>query len=149
MGRDGVDVVITPHPGEMARLMNLSIAEVQQNRLRCARDFATSHRLYVVLKGHRTIVATPEGRAFVNLTGNAGMATGGTGDVLTGMTAAWLAQLMDAEAACKIAVYLHGSAGDLAEADEGEVALTAGDVAGRIGDAVLELTARRRAKRES
>jgi NAD(P)H-hydrate epimerase len=142
-------VVITPHPGEMARLMNLSIAEVQQNRLRCARDFATSHRLYVVLKGHRTIVATPEGRAFVNLTGNAGMATGGTGDVLTGMTAAWLAQLMDAEAACKIAVYLHGSAGDLAEADEGEVALTAGDVAGRIGDAVLELTARRRAKRES
>jgi NAD(P)H-hydrate epimerase len=149
MGRDGVDVVITPHPGEMARLMNVSIDDVQQNRLGCAREFATSHRLYVVLKGHRTIIATPEGRAFVNLTGNAGMATGGTGDVLTGMTAAWLAQLMDAEAACKIAVYLHGSAGDLAEADEGEVALTAGDLAGRIGDAVLELTARRRPKRES
>ncbi len=85
----------------------------------------------------------PDGRTFVNLTGNAGMATGGTGDLLTGMIAAWFAQLLDAEAACKLAVYLHGTAGDLAEADEGEVALVAGDVAARLGDAVLELTARR------
>ena len=82
----------------------------------------------------------PDGRAFVNLTGNAGMATGGTGDLLTGMIAAWFAQILDAEAACKLAVYLHGTAGDLAEADEGEVALVAGDVAARLGDAVLELT---------
>jgi NAD(P)H-hydrate epimerase len=81
---------------------------------------------------------------FINPTGNAGMATGGTGDVLTGMIAAWLAQLLDAEAACKLAVYLHGLAGDLADADEGEVALTAGDVVGRIGQAVLELTGRRK-----
>jgi NAD(P)H-hydrate epimerase len=102
----------------------------------------------VVLKGHQSVI-TDGVQLALNATGNPGLATGGTGDVLTGMTAAWLAQLMDAEAACKIAVYLHGSAGDLAEADEGEVALTAGDVAGRIGDAVLELTARRRAKRES
>ena len=72
------------------------------------------------------------------------MATGGTGDVLTGMIAAWLAQLLDAEAACKLAVYLHGMAGDLAEADEGEVSMTAGDVAGHLGDAILELTARRK-----
>ena len=85
---------------------------------------------------------------FINPTGNPGMATGGTGDVLTGMIAAWLAQLLDAEAACKLAVYLHGTAGDLAEADEGEVALVAGDVAARLGDAVLELTARRRQKRQ-
>jgi NAD(P)H-hydrate epimerase len=149
MGRDGVDVVITPHPGEMARLLNVATEAVQHDRLRYAREFAAAHRVHVVLKGHRTIIATPEGRAFVNLTGNAGMATGGTGDVLTGMIAAWFAQLLDAEAACTLAVYLHGSAGDLAEADEGEVALTAGDVVGRLGDAVLELTARRRPKRES
>ncbi len=72
------------------------------------------------------------------------MATGGTGDLLTGMIAAWFGQLLDAEAACKLAVYLHGTAGDLAEADEGDVALVAGDLAARLGDAVLELTARRR-----
>ena len=108
-----------------------------------------SHRVFVVLKGHRTIVASPDGQTFVNLTGNAGMATGGTGDLLTGMVAAWFAQLLDAEAACKLAVYLHGVAGDLAEADEGDVALVAGDIASRLGDAVLELTARRSIKRES
>ncbi|MCA1651420.1 MAG: NAD(P)H-hydrate dehydratase [Acidobacteria bacterium] len=149
MGRDGVDVVITPHPGEMARLLNVAIEAVQHDRLAHARDFAAAHRVHVVLKGHRTVIAGPDGRAFVNLTGNAGMATGGTGDLLTGMVAAWFAQLLDAEAACKLAVYLHGTAGDLAEADEGEVALVAGDVASRLGDAVMELTARRRVKKES
>ena len=149
MGRDGVDVVITPHPGEMARLLNVAIEAVQHDRLAHARDFAAAHRVHVVLKGHRTVIAGPDGRAFVNLTGNAGMATGGTGDLLTGMIAAWFAQLLDAEAACKLAVYLHGTAGDLAEADEGEVALVAGDVASRLGDAVMELTARRRVKKES
>jgi NAD(P)H-hydrate epimerase len=76
------------------------------------------------------------------------MATGGTGDLLTGMIAAWFAQLLDAEAACKLAVYLHGSAGDLAEADEGELALLPTDIAAHLGDAVLELTARKRIKRE-
>jgi NAD(P)H-hydrate epimerase len=149
LGRDGVDVVITPHPGEMARLLNLSVEAVQHDRLRHATDFASRHRVHVVLKGHRTVIATPENRAFINLTGNSGMATGGTGDLLTGMIAAWFGQLLDAEAACKLAVYLHGTAGDLAEADEGEVALVAGDVAARLGDAVLELTARRRQKRQA
>ncbi len=147
MGRDGVDVIITPHPGEMARLLNISIEAVQHDRLQHATAFAANHRVHVVLKGHRTIIAGPDNRAFVNLTGNSGMATGGTGDLLTGMIAAWFAQLLDAEAACKLAVYLHGTAGDLAEADEGEVALVAGDLASRLGDAVMELTARRRVKR--
>ena len=149
MGRDGVDMIITPHPGEMARLLNTSIEAVQHDRLQHASEFAATHRLHVVLKGHRTVIAGPDNRAFINLTGNAGMATGGTGDLLTGMIAAWFAQLLDAEAACKLAVYLHGTAGDLAEADEGEVALTAGTMADRLGDAILELTARRRIKRES
>ena len=143
-GREGRDVIITPHPGEMARLVGMSTEEVQSSRLEIARNFAVAHHLYVVLKGHRTLIATPDGQVFINPTGNPGMATGGTGDVLTGMIAAWLAQLLDAEAACKIAVYLHGMAGDLAEADEGEVALTATDLASHIGDAILELTSRRK-----
>ena len=121
MGREGRDVIITPHPGEMARLVGMSTDEVQASRLEIARNFAVAHHVYVVLKGHRTLIATPDEKVFINPTGNPGMATGGTGDVLTGMIAAWLAQLLDAEAACKLAVYLHGMAGDLAEADEGEV----------------------------
>ena len=145
MGREGRDVIITPHPGEMARLVGRSIADVQAHRLDVARDFAVSHHLYVILKGHRTLVATPTGRVFINPTGNPGMATGGTGDVLAGMVGAWLAQLLDAEAACTLAVFLHGLAGDLAAADEGETAMTATDVAERLGRAVLDLTGRRRA----
>src|SRR5204863_3873197 len=114
-GREGRDVIITPHPGEMGRLVGMSTDEVQSSRLEIARNFAVAHHVYVVLKGHRTLIATPDEKVFINPTGNPGMATGGTGDVLTGMIAAWLAQLLDAEAACKLAVYLHGMAGDLAE----------------------------------
>src|SRR5471032_62043 len=143
-GREGRDVIITPHPGEMARLVGMSTDEVQASRLEIARNFAVAHHVYVVLKGHRTLIATPDEKVFINPTGNAGMATGGTGDVLTGMIAAWLGQLLDAEAACKLAVYLHGMAGDLADADEGDVAMTAGDLVAHIGDAVQELTSRRR-----
>jgi NAD(P)H-hydrate epimerase len=150
VARDGVEMVVTPHPGEMARLLNRTIQDVQRDRLEIARNFAAAHRLHVILKGHRTIIAGPENRAFINLTGNAGMATGGTGDVLTGMVAAWFAQLLDPEAACKIAVYLHGSAGDLAESEEGEVSLIANDLVSHIGDAILELTTRRKSRqRES
>jgi NAD(P)H-hydrate epimerase len=143
LGRDGVDVVITPHPGEMARLLNGTVEAVQHDRLAHAREFAAAHKVHVVLKGHRTVIAGPDGRSFVNLTGNPGMATGGTGDLLTGMIAAWFAQLLDAEAACKLSVYLHGSAGDLAESDHGQTALIASDIAARLGDAMLELSGRR------
>lgn len=149
VGREGRDIIITPHPGEMARLLGCSVEDVQADRLGIARDFSSAHRVYVVLKGYRTIVASPSGKIFVNPTGSPGMATGGTGDVLTGMVAAWLAQLLDAEAACRIAVYLHGAAGELADADEGEVSMTAGDLAEHIGDAILELTARRRVVQKS
>jgi NAD(P)H-hydrate epimerase len=142
--RDGRTVVVTPHPGEMARLLETTTEDVQANRIAAARSFATRHRVYVVLKGHRTLVATPEGELFINPTGNPGMATGGTGDVLTGMVAAWLGQLLDAAAACKLAVFLHGAAGDLAEAAEGEVSLVASDLVAHLGDALHELTARRK-----
>mgnify|MGYP002631739268 CR=1 FL=1 len=141
-GREERSVIITPHPGEMARLIGASVDEVQTNRIQVAADFATTRRLYVVLKGHRTIIATPEGRVFINPTGNAGMASGGTGDVLTGMIAAWLAQLLDAEAACRIAVFLHGAAGDLAEGSHGQVAMTATDLVARLGDALNQLAGR-------
>ncbi len=143
-GREGRDVIVTPHPGEMARLLGCAVEDVQADRMGTAADFARTHRLYVVLKGHRTLIATPDGKLFVNPTGSPGMATGGTGDVLTGMLAAWLAQLLDAEAACRLAVYLHGAAGELADADSGEVSMTAGDLIDHVGDAILELTARRR-----
>jgi NAD(P)H-hydrate epimerase len=145
VGREGRDVIITPHPGEMARLIGSTAHDVQARRLETAREFATSHRLYVILKGHRTLIATPDGKVFINPTGNPGMATGGTGDVLSGMVAAWLAQLLDAEAACKLAVYLHGLAGDLAEADCGDAPMTAIDLAHHLSAAFLDLTARRKA----
>ena len=133
------NVIITPHPGEMARLIGTSVSDVQHNRLEVATDFATTHRVHVVLKGHRTVIATPEGHVFINPTGNPGMATGGTGDVLTGMIAAWLAQLLDAEAACRLAVFLHGAAGDLAEAREGQSAMTATDLLDHLGEALTTL----------
>jgi NAD(P)H-hydrate epimerase len=144
IGREGRDVIVTPHPGEMARLVGCSVDDVQADRMGMARDFARSHQLYVVLKGYRTIIATPKGDVFVNPTGSPGMATGGTGDVLAGMLAAWMAQLLDASAACRLAVYLHGAAGELADAAEGEVSMTASDLVQHISDAVLELSARRR-----
>ena len=144
VGREGRDLIITPHPGEMARLVGCSVEDLQADRIGIATEFAKRHKLYVVLKGHRTLVVTPDERVFVNQTGCAGMATGGTGDVLAGMLAGWLGQLLDAEAACCLAVYLHGSAGELADADNGEVSMTAADLVEHIGDAVLELTARRR-----
>jgi hydroxyethylthiazole kinase-like uncharacterized protein yjeF len=144
VGREGRDLIITPHPGEMARLVGCSVDDLQADRIGLATDFAKRHKLYVVLKGYRTLVVTPDERVFVNPTGSPGMATGGTGDVLAGMIGAWLAQLLDAEAACTLAVYLHGSAGELADADSGEVAMTAGDLVDHIGDAILEVSARRR-----
>jgi hydroxyethylthiazole kinase-like uncharacterized protein yjeF len=144
VGREGRDVIITPHPGEMSRLVGCTIDDVQADRMGITRDFAMTHKLYVVLKGYRTLIATPDGKVFVNPTGSPGMATGGTGDVLAGMLAAWLAQLLDAEAACRLSVYVHGAAGELADADQGEVSMTASDLVQHISDAVLELSARRR-----
>ena len=122
-------LVLTPHPGEMSRLAEMTIKEVQAERLNVARSFAREHHLVLVLKGDRTIIALPDGTAWVNPTGNPGMATGGTGDILTGMTAGVIAQMPDdcARAACA-AVYLHGLAGDVATEKMGEHSLVATDL---------------------
>jgi ADP-dependent NAD(P)H-hydrate dehydratase / NAD(P)H-hydrate epimerase len=122
-------MVITPHPGEMARLAGKSIAEIQANRVEIARSFAREHKLIVVLKGHRTLVTAPDGTIFVNPTGNPGMATGGTGDILTGMVAGLIAQHPEQRfMAVALAVYLHGLAGDLAAEALGESSLVATDL---------------------
>lgn len=125
----GRALVITPHPGEMARLTGLSIPEVQRDRIGIARSFARKHEVTVVLKGHRTLIAQPDGEVWVNTTGNPGMATGGTGDVLTGMVAGMIAQnpqrVTEAVAA---AVHLHGLAGDIACEMVGEQSLVATDL---------------------
>ncbi len=121
-------LVLTPHPGEMARLTGLSTREIQADRIGVARKFASSHQCIVVLKGHRTLIAEPNGHVWVNATGNPGMATGGTGDVLTGFIAGMIAQFPNdiVKAVCA-AVWLHGYAGDKA-ASLGEQYLTATDL---------------------
>jgi NAD(P)H-hydrate epimerase len=108
-------LVLTPHPGEMARLTGLSIPAIQRDRVNVARNFAREHQVILVLKGDRTIVVGPDGEAWVNTTGNPGMATGGTGDILTGMVAGLLAQNAQRPfEAVLCAVHMHGLAGDLA-----------------------------------
>jgi ADP-dependent NAD(P)H-hydrate dehydratase / NAD(P)H-hydrate epimerase len=122
-------LVITPHPGEMARLAGCTIADVQKDRLGTARKFALEHELIVVLKGHRTLVVQPDGDAWVNTTGNPGMATGGTGDILTGMVAGMIAQHSASGFQAVIAaVHLHGLAGDVMREKVGEHSLVATDL---------------------
>ena len=126
-------LVITPHPGEMARLTGLAIPDIQQDRIGTARKFAAEHQCIVVLKGHRTLVAEPGGHVWVNMTGNPGMASGGTGDILTGFVAGMIAQFPRelVKAVCA-AVWLHGHAGDRAAA-QGEQHLTATDLLRECG----------------
>jgi NAD(P)H-hydrate epimerase len=130
-------VIITPHPGEMARLTGRKISEVQKNRLETARECAASRHCYVVLKGFQTVIATPEGELYVNDTGNPGMATGGTGDILAGMMGRFVAGWKNQRARndqpkiadfIGAAVYLHGLAGDLAAEQKGMESLIATDL---------------------
>lgn len=131
--------VLTPHPGEFARLLNTTVKGVVEDRLDRARLFAAERRVRLVLKGHRTIVCCPDGCAHINATGNPGMATGGAGDVLGGMIAAQIAQVKDLEAATVSAVHAHGLAGDIAADALGERALTAGDIIRFLPKALKEL----------
>jgi NAD(P)H-hydrate epimerase len=135
----GRALVLTPHPGEMGRLLGRSTAEVQADRVGSARGLARAIRCHVVLKGHLTLVADPDGRVSANPTGNAGMAKGGSGDVLTGCVAGLMAQGLPAGAAARLGVFMHGLAGDGAAGKTGEMALLARDILSGLPGAIRRL----------
>ena len=135
-------LVLTPHPGEFARLIGKTVHDVQLHRLALAREFAMKHGLFLVLKGHHTLTVSPQGAVRVNQTGNPGMATAGSGDVLGGMIAGFLAQFhpkFPVELIVAAAVFLHGYAGDLAALQVGEMALTAGNITAFIPKSFLKI----------
>jgi NAD(P)H-hydrate epimerase len=128
-----VPVLLTPHPGEMSRLTGLTVDAIQADRIGVAADFAQKQGVYVALKGARTIIAAPDGRAYINPTGNTGMGSGGTGDVLTGMVGGFLAQQQDPLDALCLGVFIHGLAGDRAAEQKGQHGLLASDLLGEVG----------------
>ena len=131
--------VLTPHPGEMARLVRASIADVQGDRVGVARAFAQQQGVWIVLKGNRSLIASPGGEVWVNPTGSPAMATGGSGDVLTGMIAGLLAQFPDdLRAVLLAAVWIHGRAGELAAAKLGEKCVIAGDLLQLLPESIRE-----------
>ena len=156
-GRGGGPIVMTPHPREFSRLAKMSVSEIQRDRVAAARDFAVEYAVFIVLKGAQTIVAGPDGCVFVNTTGNPGMATGGSGDVLTGVVAGVFARNFRERSGLssssqnhgadpqrvsgilQYAVYLHGVAGDLAAVDIGATGVIASDIAVYLGRAATEL----------
>ena len=131
--------VLTPHPGEMARLAGISIDDVQNNRIDVAAGFAQKWGVTVVLKGSRTVVALPDGHICINTNGNSGMATGGTGDVLTGIIAGLAGQGVSPSDAAIAGVYIHGAAGDKAAGTKGEHGMIAGDMSREIAFVVKDL----------
>ena len=132
----GLNLILTPHPGEMARLLNKTTKEIQKIRDKVALHAARSFNCVVVLKGHRTVVASPEGKLYINKTGNPGMATAGVGDVLTGMIAGLAAQGLSAWDAAVAGVYLHGLAGDMAAKEKGQYGMIASDLIEQIPYAI-------------
>lgn len=126
------DIILTPHPGEMARLLGSSLPDVAAIRISVAQEFAKTYGVHVVLKGVRTIIAAPNGMAAINGSGNPGMASGGTGDVLTGIISALLAQGYNAWNACRLGVFAHGLAGDMVAMEQGETGMTATDLMERL-----------------
>jgi NAD(P)H-hydrate epimerase len=128
--------ILTPHPGEMARLLGVSVKKVQGKRKEIAQKFAKEHKVTLVLKGYKTVVADDKGNLYINKTGNPGMATAGCGDVLTGMIGAFLGQGLEAFSAAKYAVYLHGLAGDLAAKEKTQISLLATDIIAKIPEAI-------------
>jgi NAD(P)H-hydrate epimerase len=140
--RRRLPAVLTPHPGELATLLGIGVADVQADRVAAARSCAERFRAVVVLKGSRTVVASPGGPAWVNPTGNPGMAAAGMGDVLTGVIAAHLARGIHPLVAALLGTYLHGLAGDLAVAAIGPWGVLASELADHIPGAVRELQGR-------
>ena len=135
----GLPRVITPHPGELARLLGTDTKSIADDRISAARDAARISNCVVVVKGHQTLVAEPDGHVYVNPTGNPGMATGGMGDVLAGMIAALLARDTDPLDAACAAVYLHGLAGDILRDEFGDTGLAAAELADRIPAAIQKV----------
>ncbi|HEX8151922.1 MAG TPA: NAD(P)H-hydrate dehydratase, partial [Thermoanaerobaculia bacterium] len=135
----GLPRVITPHPGELARILGTTTTAINNDRIAAAREAARATNAIVVLKGHQTLVAEPDGHVYVNPTGNAGMASGGMGDVLAGIVVALLARAADPVDAACAAVYVHGLAGDLVKDDLGDTGLAAMDVAERIPAAIQKV----------
>lgn len=131
-----VPVILTPHPGEMGRLLNKTATAVRQDRIAISRRFATDNGVYVVLKGEGTLIGEPDGELHLNPTGNPGMATAGSGDILTGILAGLLAQGLGVVDALRLGVYLHGAAGDLAAESVGEASLMATDLIDWLPDAI-------------
>jgi len=125
-------LILTPHPGEMARLIRSQVKEVLENRMGLSRNFSQSQHVHLVLKGHPTLISTPKGEVFINPTGNPGMASGGTGDVLTGMIGGLVCQGFDILSSLQVAVYLHGAAGDQGAQEKGEKSLIATDIIQKI-----------------
>jgi len=128
--------ILTPHPGEMARLLGINIEEVEKQRKIVAKNFAKEYNVTVILKGYESIVADYRGNSYVNKTGNPGMATAGSGDVLTGIIAAFLGQGLSVFDAAKYGVYLHGLAGDLSAEEKTQISLIASDIIANIPAAV-------------
>ncbi len=129
-------IILTPHPGEMSRLLGIGINKIQGERKKIAKGFAKRYRLTLALKGHKTIVADYNGNLYVNSTGNPGMSSAGSGDVLTGIIAAFLGQGLGAFNSAKYAVYLHGLAGDLAAKEKTQISLIASDIIAKIPEAI-------------
>lgn len=133
------EIILTPHPGEMARLLGTSIETVQSNRTEIAKDFALQYKVILVLKGYETIVALPTGELFINRLGNPGMATAGSGDVLAGMISAFLAQGMSAKESAKCGVFLHALAGDRCAEKLSQISMISSDIIKELPSLFLNL----------
>jgi ADP-dependent NAD(P)H-hydrate dehydratase / NAD(P)H-hydrate epimerase len=130
--------ILTPHPGEFSKIVSKDIATIQAIRTKIASNFARKHKVILVLKGQKTVVAGPKGEIYVNTTGNSGMSTAGTGDVLTGMISSFIGQGIDPYGASVIGVYIHGLAGDLAAKEKGHFSLIASDLLKQLPKAIRD-----------
>jgi NAD(P)H-hydrate epimerase len=133
-------LVLTPHPGEMSRLTGITIGDIESDRIGVSLDFSKRYNVRLVLKGARTVVSTPEGNVYINTSGNAGMASGGMGDVLTGIIGGFLAQRLSPEDAARLGVFVHGLAGDAsARTRKGQAGIIASDLANELPQVLGEL----------
>ncbi|KJS79885.1 MAG: hypothetical protein JM58_19495 [Peptococcaceae bacterium BICA1-8] len=143
-----VPIILTPHPGEMSRLLDLPIQDIQENRWERALDLAHKYGIWVVLKGNKTVIASPKGEIFINPTGSPALAAAGTGDVLAGMIGSLLGQVNDISQALCAAVYLHGLAGEEAARQVGEISSKAGDIVSVLPQVIKKVSAEQQAKKE-